>query len=104
MGDDLQETGNTLKISLMMLISRKNLVLLPLVTIQARPVFLSIFKIFCIFDPFQNAHECRSIRPILRTFSKAPKKKFTPLNFVRKKIYTSNPLGKIHTPMAIHTP
>ena len=29
MGDDLQETENTLKISLMMLESRKHLVLLP---------------------------------------------------------------------------
>ena len=101
MRDDLQETGNALKISLMMLEGRKCLVLLPLVTIQARPVFSSIFKIFCISDAMIKAHEYRSIRPILRTFIKAPEKKFTPLNFLRKKIYISNPLGKFHTPTAV---
>ena len=51
MDDDLQETGNALKISLMMLKGRKSLVLLPLITIQARPVFLSIFEIFSISLP-----------------------------------------------------
>ena len=37
-----------------MLERRKNFVLLPL---QARPVFLSIFEMFSIFDPFQKAQK-----------------------------------------------
>ena len=57
MGDDLQETENTLKISLMMLGGCKNLVLLPWVTIQARPLFWSIFEILSIFDPFEKAQK-----------------------------------------------
>ena len=57
MSDDLQETENTLKISLMMLEGCKNLVLLPWVTIQARPLFWSIFEILSIFDPFEKAQK-----------------------------------------------
>ena len=56
-----------------MLERRKNFVLLPL---QARPVFLSIFEMFSIFDPFQKAKKW--IRPVLCTLSKAPKKINTP--------------------------
>ena len=97
MGDDLQETENTLKISLMMLESRKYLAF-PLSNRTGPP---------CIFEHFRDFQYIWSLPkgpkmntghwPVLRTFSKAPKKICTPQLLTKENLHFK-PLRKVSHP------